>query len=316
MTTSSDDQPIELYAAEIARGVSGKTPESIRRFPTGIGHWVYDVHIPGSASIVVRLGTADQRDDFVGALHWSRTLRPLAVPLPRLLAHGEYRGHPYLALERLDGEDLGQIYGLLNSAERRSIAEEVCRIQRIVEALPEGQGYGFLRLPTEAGRESWTEVIEASLARSRKRIEAAGLLSSDPVDRVATRARKFQSYFSGVRPTPFLDDVTTKNVLVHAGRLSGIVDVDWLCFGDSLFTIALTRASLLSSGANTEYTDHWCKVLDLSEEQRRVVRFYTALFCVDFMSEFGQRFNHGVEPLDLERLRRLEKILNDHLYEA
>jgi hypothetical protein len=103
---------------------------------------------------------------------------------------------------------------------------------------------------------------------------------------------------------------------VYAGRLSGIVDVDWLCFGDSLFTIALTRAALLSSGADPEYTDHWCKMLDLSEEQHRVVRFYTALFCVDFMSEFGQRFSQGREPLDLERLGRLERVLNDHLCEA
>ncbi len=316
MSATAEARPTEADAAEIAREVSGTAPESIRRFPTGIGHWVYDVRLPDGASIVVRLGTSDQRDDFLGALHWSRTLRPLAVPLPRLLAHGEYRGCPYLVLERLEGEDLGRVYFSLTSAERKSIAEEVCRIQRIVGALPEGPGYGFLRLPTERGRDSWSDVIEASLARSRSRIEAAVLVSVDPVDRVAMQAKQFQSYFSRVRPTPFLDDVTTKNVLVHSGRLSGIVDVDWLCFGDSLFTVALTRTALLSSGADPEYTDHWCKVLDLSQEQHRVVRFYTALFCVDFMSEFGQRFSQGEEPLDLERLGRLEKVLNDHLCEA
>jgi hypothetical protein len=57
-------------------------------------------------------------------------------------------------------------------------------------------------------------------------------------------------------------------------------------------------------------------VLELTEEQHRVVRFYTALFCVNFMGEFGQRFNQGVQPLDLERLGRLERILNDDLCEA
>jgi aminoglycoside phosphotransferase (APT) family kinase protein len=291
--------------------VSGQVPESIRRFSTGIAHWVYDIRLPDGASIVVRLGTADQAADFIGALHWSKTLRPLGVPLPVLLAHGEYGGHPYLVLERLAGEDLGQVYHSLTSAERKSLAEQVCRVQRIVGALPEGAGYGFLRLPTEPGRKSWSDVIEASLSRSRRRIEKAGLVNSDPIDRVATHARQFQSYFSRVRPTPFLDDMTTKNVLVHAGRLSGIVDVDWLCFGDSLFTVALTRAALLGSGDDLEYTDHWCEMLDLTKEQQDVVRFYTALFCVDFMSEFGKRFNQGVEPLDLERLGRLEKILND-----
>jgi len=291
-------------------------PESVHRFPTGLGHWVYDVRGPDGAGIVVRMGTADQRDDFLGALHWSRTLRPLGVPLPRLIGHGEYRGRPYLALERLAGADLGHVYDTLTSAERQSIAEEVCRIQRIVGALPEGRGYGFVRLPSEPGRASWSDVIDGSLARSRGRIEAAGLVSPRPIDRVAAHAKRFHQYFSRVRPTAFLDDVTTKNVLVHAGRFSGIVDVDWLCFGDSLFAVALTRTALLSAGANLEYTDHWCDVLGLTSEERGVVRFYTAVFCVDFMSEFGQRFSQGVERLDLERLARLEEILNAHLDDA
>ncbi len=183
-------------------------------------------------------------------------------------------------------------------------------------ALPEGPGYGFLRLPNEAGRASWSAVIDASLARSRTRIEAAGLVGTDAVDRLARQARRFQSYYSRVRPTPFLDDATTKNVIVHAGRLSGIVDVDWLCFGDSLFTVGLTRASLLAAGEDPEYTDHWCHLLALSSEQHSAVRFYTALFCADFMSEFGQRFSQGVQRPDSDRLARLESLLDENLNDS
>ena len=315
MIASNEARPTEAHAAEIARSVTGTSAESARRFSTGLGHWVYDVRMPDGASIVVRMGTADQRADFLGALHWSKTLRPLGVPLPELLAHGEHRQCPYLVLERLKGEDLGTVYGALTSAERKAIAEEVCRVQRIVGAMPEGLGYGFLRLPDEPGRDSWLDVIRGSLARSRARIESAGLLGSEPVERVAVAATKFEPYFSRVRPRPFLDDVTTKNVLVHAARFNGIVDVDWLCFGDPLFTVALTRTAILNAGGTPDYTDHWCDVLELSSEERRAVLFYTALFCVDFMSEFGQRFNHEVEPLDHERVARLDRILSDHLRE-
>jgi hypothetical protein len=311
--TVDDERPSQRDASEIARRLLGTAPASVRRFPTGIGHWVYDVRMADGASIVVRLGTIDQRSDFVGALHWSKTLRPLGVPLPQLLDHGEFEGHPYLALERLAGDDLGQVYGSLSSAERRSVAEEVCRVQRLVGALPHGTSYGFLRLPDERGHGSWSQVVEASLARSRRRIEAAGLLSLAPVERVAAQAKRFERYFAGVRATAFLDDVTTKNVLVHAGKLSGIVDVDWLCFGDPLFTIGLTRTALLSMGADPDYTEHWCNVLELDAEQRRVVRFYTALFCIDFMSEFGQRFSQGIVQHDAEQLARLESILEEHL---
>ena len=313
MTRERLEQPTETDAAEVVRRFSGKNIESIRRFPTGLAHWVYDVRMQDGSGVVVRLGTPDQRGDFDGALHWSNTLRPLAVPLPELLAHGDYRDRPYLVLERLDGHDLGQVYRSLTSPERRSIAEEVHRVQRIVADLPEGPGYGFIRLPGDSARKSWGHVIEDSLARSHTRIEAANLVRPDSSDRVARRARQFRSYFSRVRPTPFLDDVTTKNVIVHAGRLSGIVDVDWLCFGDSLFTVALTRTALLASGDDPEYTDHWCNVLDLTNEQHDAVRFYTALFCIDFMSEFGHRFNQDVQQLDRERLTLLENILNESL---
>src|SRR5947207_914500 len=83
---------------------------------------------------------------------------------------------------------LGLAYGSLTLAERKSIAEEVCQAQRIVETLEEGPGYGFLRLPTEPGLKSWGHVIEASLARSRRRIEKAGLVNTNPIERVARHA--------------------------------------------------------------------------------------------------------------------------------
>jgi aminoglycoside phosphotransferase len=313
MSSANEERPTESDAVEIARRVTGHTPTSVKRFSTGIGHWVYDIRGPDGATLVVKMGTAAQRDSIEGAIHWSTTLRPLGVPLPELLAHGDCRGYPYLALERLEGEDLGQVYERVTSFQRKAIVEEVCKAQRLVGTLPEGSGYGFLRLPGGPLHKSWADVVAASLVRSRDRIGVAGLVSVSPVNQVTDHARRFSGYFSRVCPTPFLDDVTTKNVLVHEGRFSGIVDVDWLCFGDSLFTIGLTRASLLSAHADADYTDHWCDVLGLNDEERRVVDFYTALFCVDFISEFGQRFNQGVTLLDMEKLAMLEKIVNEHL---
>jgi len=315
MAADREQRPTEADAAAIAQGLRGSAPESVQRFSTGIGHWVYDVRMPDGTSVVVRMGTPDQRPDFEGALHWSKTLRPLGVPLPELLEHGEFQAFPYLTLQRLPGEDLGRVYASLSSAERRTVAEAVWQVQARVGALPVGTGFGFLRLPTERGHQSWHDVVNASLDRSRRRIESAGLLSSEVVERVLRHSKQFHAYFSRIRPTPFLDDITTKNVLVHAGKFSGIVDVDWLCFGDPLFTVGLTSTALLSAGHDPEYTEHWCDFLDLNAEQRRVVRFYTALFCVDFMSEFGQSFNGDIAPPDLDQLAHLERLMNRQLDE-
>ena len=214
----------------------------------------------------------------------------------------------------LSGTDLGDVYPQLSGADKRQIARQLVDIQRAVATLPKGPGYGYVTGYDQTSPAStWAEVVQSSLSRSRLRIEKIGVVDAGHVDRVLAHARDFEDYFARTPPTPFLDDITTKNVIVHEGELSGIVDVDVVCFGDSLFAIALTKMSLLSSGYATDYTDFWCDELGLTEEQRRAIQFYTAIFCVDFMSELGQRFNKDhAEPIDPAEVAHLTNIL-DHL---
>ena len=123
------------------------------------------------------------------------------------------------------------------------------RAQALVGRLPEGKGYGFVTDPEgQFPHASWEGVVRASLARSRAMIERAGVMDSRAVDRVEARLPRFADYFTRVPSRAFLDDTTTKNVIVHEGRLSGIVDVDCGCYGDGLMTPALTRMSLLNKG--------------------------------------------------------------------
>jgi hypothetical protein len=301
-------RPDESVAGAIAKEFSGSDPQYLQRFATGIGHWVYDVRSAAGETFVVRVGTPDQAPDFLGAVHWSRLLRPLGVPLPALLAAGQRDQFPYMILARLPGVDLGLAYRTLDVDEKRAIAREVVVAQNRVASMGEGPGFGYLRLPSDPCRASWRAVIDDSIGRSRSRIEAARSLSVEVCDRVSRRADQLDAYFSRVRPLPFLDDATTKNVLVHRGALSGIVDVDWLCFGDPLLTVGLTRASLLSAGQDSSYTDHWASLMQPSPERLAALHFYTTLFYLDFMSELGHRFNRDtptITPVEVERLTML-----------
>lgn len=189
------------------------------------------------------------------------------------------------------------------------------RIQRSTATLPEGKGFGFvLDYQQEFPHSSWTGVVRASLARSRDRIAQAGLADARQVDRVEAQLGRFVPYFETLCPRAFLDDTTTKNVIVHRGALSGIVDVDTVCFGDPLFTVALTRMALLNSGYDQEYIRFWCELLELTPEQSHVLQFYTALFCVDFMGELGYAHNKDrVDPADVQKVNHLAAILDDLL---
>jgi hypothetical protein len=59
----------------------------------------------------------------------------------------------------------------------------------------------------------------------------------------------------------------------------------------------------------------FCRALDTAEraldrEQREILTLYTAMYCVDFMAELGQRFNQDeAAPVDPQRLRRLTSLL-------
>jgi Ser/Thr protein kinase RdoA (MazF antagonist) len=287
----------------------------VERFPTGLAHYVYDVVAASGRRFVIRLYRPGEDEDCAHTVYWSKLLRPMGVPLPALLQASTHAGSPYLILERLPGKDLGHVYDELGLDDKRAIAAEVVRIQGVVATLPAGKGFGFVpRCDGPFRFRSWGDVVQASLARSRARIEKAGVVDADPVSRVARSAERFVRYFAAVRPTAFLDDTTTKNVIVSEGRMSGLVDVDVICFGDPLFPIALTRTALVNGAHDQDYVDAWCELLALAPEQHAVLRFYTALFCVDFLAELGHRFNRERPiPVDASRVQRLMDLLGEQL---
>jgi aminoglycoside phosphotransferase len=315
--TEVDAQPTEQHAREIVRQALGEEPISTCRFPTGLCHHVYDVVTASKRKVVVRIAQPSNHAYLEGAVYWSSLLRPKGVRLPEIIHYcldDARTRFPYMILERLDGTDLGCVYPNLSRREKAAIVADVVNAQRIVAALPEGDRFGHAAAYDTIPYNTWSAMIEASLARSESWISAAGVVDPAIAERVRSAANSFAHYFESVRPIPFLDDTTTKNVIVHDGRFSGIVDVDEVCFGDALLTPALTQMSLLSSGYSTDYVDLWSDALNLDDQRRSVLRFYTAMFCVCFLGELGQRFNSPrPKEVDHQVVMQLTRILDDLL---
>jgi hypothetical protein len=289
----------------------------IERFAQGLAHFVYDVRTTDAQRFVVRLTRPTQRWMFEGALHWQRLLVPVGVPLPHLLHAdlAETGGFPVMIMERVPGSDLGLVYLTLTHAQKRTLAHQLVHIQRAVGSLPLGTGFGYATAYDDPYlHPSWTQVILASLDRSHARIAAIGVVDQGHVERVRGLVHAFGKQLAAVEPRCFLDDITTKNVIVHHGVLRGIVDVDMVCFGDSLFTVALTRMALLARGWETSYIDAWCAALELTPNQKRLLNLYTAVFCVDFLGEQGQQFNQdAAAKIDLGNVQHLLRLLDELL---
>ena len=287
--------PTAEIAADVVRRSLGTPVQTISRFPTGLAHYVFDVLTTDGRRVVARLTRRGEEGAFASAVYWHQLLAPCGVPLPALLAvdvQPAPGSFPFMLMDRLPGRDLGEEYLALSVSHKRQLAQQLAHIQRSVSKLPPGPGFGFARSYDDPSlHASWTDVLCDSLERSRMSMEAVGIVPTRHVDRVAEKLAAYATYFAAIQPTAFLDDITTKNVLIHNGRLSGIVDVDVVCFGDPLFTLALTQMALLKLGYDTDYITFWADALEVTVEQQVVLTLYTAIFCVDFLGEIGQRFN-------------------------
>lgn len=310
------DRPTEASARRIVERTLGIGTVSARRFLTGYCHYVYEVKLADGRAVVARIATPETRRALAGGVYWQRKLAPFGIPLPRLL-HAQTEGEEhFMLLERLPGRDLGLVYPELTEPQKRSLAAVIADAQQRCAQLPPASGFGYALSyddPALTKFLTWQQVLVDDLERSRRRILDVGVVDPEAVDRVARCLQQFAGYFSAVTPTAFLDDTTTRNVLVHEGALSGVVDVDSVCFGDPLFTIALTRMALLVLRFDTHYIDYWLDAVEATPEQHAVMELYTAIYAVNFLGEQGQRFNRDQGVINHDDIAFLEQTIDELL---
>ena len=271
-------------------------PQEMERCAVGIGNYVYIVTC-GGRKYIFRCSVTE--DSYADTIYWLNQLSTLELPVPKVLFHGQRDNYEYLILNYLAGKDIGLVYRDLTAAEKKNIAKELTAIQRKVAGLP---------LKDVDGAWSWVHVLDEMLERAERRIAQNGYFDSRKVAQVRTQKRYLEDYFLAVKPVAYLDDVTTKNLLVHNGRLSGIVDIDWMGVGDDLTFIALTHVALLNMDCETDYIEYLLEERGCNDRERKAFLFYSLLYCVDFMGERGTQFGDKIVEVNAEVVERLNKI--------
>ncbi|WP_342360569.1 aminoglycoside phosphotransferase family protein [Terrarubrum flagellatum] len=309
---SPPNPPDAKLAAGIAESVIGRAPIAVRRFMTGARHYVFEVEFADHAPVVARLGVPSARAEMEGALYLSGLLRPLGVPLPRILAEDVRAEYPWLLLERLPGTDLGAVISGLSQAQCEAIAGRVAQTQAIAAKTASTGRFGYAVRPEQAPHATWFDALAAHLARSRRRIVSAGLFDVALIDVAQAEMSALRSDIDHVAPTPFLHDTTTKNVIVTPeGEFSGVVDVDDLCFGDPRYPAALTWAVLKAYGGPLDYVSAWLQRAELPDD--RLFRLYVSLFLLDLMGEHGHVFNGNIRPSTPEARAALRQAFEESI---
>lgn len=312
--------PTKEIAADVVASMTNEKALSSIRMTTGDQYFVFQVKTKTS-EYVIRMTIDEHKSKFLSAIYWQEKLIPLGVPLAKFIRtdlDGKYSKFPALLMNRLPGNDLCNIYDQLTETDKRNLAKEIVTIQSMTNALPDGYGYGIMGSYEEKPEAtSWYGFLESRLSLFMDIIRKNAVFDADEIKIVIAIASDLKEELSTVRPRPFLWDASERNVIVDKGKISGIVDVDDLCFGDPLFVLALTHAALEVEGHDSVYTNYWADFLNLDKKAQLRLSFYQLFYTVVFMRKHSmmstnqQKINFNVQKLQdmfqksLERVRML-----------
>lgn len=293
----------EKMISKLCLDYFAEEPQKLERCAVGQGNYVYVVECNG-AKYVVRCSAENCAYDT--SIFWLEKLALIGVPVPKVIAKGKYGEYEYLILSYIEGKDIGIVYEQLTDEDKRAIAKEIVHIQNQVATL---------ELEDVEPDWSWVTFINYMLERAAERIVQNGYFDVEKVGRLRNQMRQLEEYFSGIQPVAYLDDISSKNLLIHSGRISGIIDIDWIGIGDKLTFVALTHMALLNLEYDTDYVRYILDEMQISDVEWKAFLFYTLMYCVDFMGERGMQFMDKKIDVDEQIIDRLNGIYDKLWYE-
>lgn len=269
----------------------------IERCSVGIANYVF---IVSTANEKFVLRCSKDENAYKDTVYWLNRLSVCEIPIPIVLSEGKYKDYSYLILSYIRGDDIGNVYCKLNDSEKKQIAKEVVKIQRKVSRLDIHEDMEW----------TWNCFVDKMLNRAEKRIKRKNYFDFNKIYIIKKLQQEIQEYLDKVPIAPYLDDISTKNLLIYEGNVSGIIDIDWIGFGDMLTFVAMTRVSLLNMDLDTKYIDYLLDEIRPNTIEYKAFIFYCLIYCVDFMGEIGMQFLDKTIPVNENIIERLNDIFD------
>ncbi|KFU82722.1 Phosphotransferase enzyme family protein [Amycolatopsis lurida] len=253
----------------------------------GHGSVTYRVDLDGQAgesgSFIVR--TSVDSTIYRGTRHNIDVLRDLGLPVPVVVdADLTQNRYPfaYMIMEVIAGRDLRYELDTMSRDQMSELAGRIVGFERDVMSLAPGGGYGFVPIGWPGRHARWVDAVRADRIEVLKTTEPDLMPFARKLTELLSHA---ESRLDGVPPTCFLDDLTTKNVMVRDGVLQGLVDFDVVCYGDPVYWLALTQVAVLSdtSPKCQFYVDELMRFWQATDADRANFALYCALHAVEFV---------------------------------
>ncbi|MFH1427424.1 MAG: phosphotransferase [Patescibacteria group bacterium] len=288
-----------------------ETVVSIERMTMGICNDVFLVSLP-SRQIIVRLNTDEA--EMIGSEKHIPLLKSKGIRVPDIIASDYTKKFVPLVYQihtKLEGQDLGQVIMNLSDKQLKDIAKEISIIIKKLATIPTNGKFGWIGSSQQPLHDTWLEVLQPSkiIERNKK----TGVVGSTYIKMVHKILEKYKDYFNNVKSTFYYNDMSSKNVLIHQGKFSGLVDLDSMAYGDPLEAIGRIKASWYGTKYGKTYTDAVEKNLDLNNNQKEIVTVYAFLNRVHWLSERGIQFNKNTSAAINQKAVKNDKKIIDAL---
>ena len=274
-----------------------QVPVNIVRMTVGTANEVYMVTLT-DMQVVVRIS---QYDKFLYGSHNHIPLfQKLDIKVPSILAEDyskTFIPYHYQILSVIEGQDLGEIFFTLNDEQLKAIAKEVASIFKKVKTIPADGKFGYIYAHKEDLVDTWTQRMQNDMDQIIERGTKTGVLEPWMEQLLQKLFTDNKAYFDSVKSETYFDDMSSKNVMVHNGEFSGLVDLDCLAERDYLETVGRIRASWAGTHNGDVYTQAVMAELGLNNEQRSLINVYALFNRIYWACENGIQMNQNTKPV-------------------
>lgn len=284
MENKKIDENILEELITMISSVTGKKAIKIDRMPFGHNSITFDVTINDNSHLIVR--THSNPNTYKYTKHNITQLKNIGLPVPQILAIDQSKtkfSFTFMVMEKIPGEDLKYQLPSMNFQQMTILAEQIVQIQRTVSTLHHGKGYGYVEIGGIGPYSNWFDFFVSECEHIE--YNELSIFHSKWKSRISQQIILLEPYLRQIQPICFLDDITIKNVIVENGKLQGLIDFDCVCYGDSLYWLALTIVTIISDLSEREfwYTKELIRLLGLSLVQEKALKLYSANMAVQFL---------------------------------
>ena len=298
-----------LLVTEILKKNFNEQPIRIERMTVGIMNEVYLADFP-NRKVVVRMNTDEKK--LLGTAKNIALFASLGIKVPEILASDYTKNevpYAYQILTYLEGKDLIEVIKDMTDEELKALAKETANIFKKLSKVPTNGKFGWVGADESGTVDSWAKIMRADKIEERNK--QTGAVGDELMQKEKELYETYTPYFNSVKSTFYFDDMSSKNILVHEGKFSGLIDLDDVMYGDPLETIGSIKASWCGSHNGDLYANAVQDELGLNAEQRKMVTVYAIFNRTLWLSERGIKFNENTKAeIDWDKVDEDKRIIN------